>query len=206
MDENEVSTKKLIPRLGRRAGQSSIQEERSDDEQLESVTSASDVLNSASKRPLRAKSAKGPAPSAPPRPRKTGWGDEAKSIKRVNPASYDNGYSNNRSDSREDDIPVIPDLDEIIEDTRALDISNVPVARIHRATAAAYEELNTNLRESQLFSNLDGVDLSLLTEKLYPERLVHEPDEVWSWESLFTQVASEINSESQTKVDEKKHQ
>lgn len=50
---------------------------------------------------------------------------------------------------------------------------------------------------------LEGVDLSLLTEKLYPENLVQESDEVWTWESLFTQVASEINSELQTKSNEK---
>lgn len=49
---------------------------------------------------------------------------------------------------------------------------------------------------------LDDVDLSLLTEKLYPEHLVQEPDTVWSWETLFTQVASEINSESQAKAEE----
>lgn len=69
--------------------------------------------------------------------------------------------------------------------------------------AAAYKELDTDLVKNQLYLTLDDVDLSLLTDKLYPEHLVKEPDEVWSWESLFTQVASEINSESQTKADER---
>jgi hypothetical protein len=43
----------------------------------------------------------------------------------------------------------------------------------------------------------------MLIEKLYPEHLVQEPDEVWTWDSLFTQVASEMNSEMQTKAKEK---
>ena len=70
-----------------------------------------------------------------------------------------------------------------------------------RTVAAAYKELDTDLVKNQLFNVLDGVDLSLLTEKLYPEHLVKETDEVWNWETLFTQVASEINSESQASVE-----
>lgn len=70
------------------------------------------------------------------------------------------------------------------------------------AAAAAYQELGTDLMKNKLFLTLEGVDLRLLIEKLYPEHLVKEPDQVWSWESLFTQVASEINSETQSKVDD----
>ncbi|XP_001604702.1 intraflagellar transport protein 43 homolog isoform X1 [Nasonia vitripennis] len=190
----DVTSKKLIPRLGRRAGHGSIHEEKNEDDLLDSPESLSSGKSST----------KGPAPVAPPRARKTGWGDDLKSAKQrgVSAAIDQDRFSNNNRNSKEDDIPVIPDLDEIIEDTGALDISNAPSVGLNRA-AAAYKELDTDLVKNQLLLTLDDVDLSLLTEKLYPEHLVKEPDEVWSWESLFTQVASEINSESQTKADEK---
>ncbi|XP_058792118.1 intraflagellar transport protein 43 homolog [Phymastichus coffea] len=191
----DVTGKKLIPRLGRRANQSSVQEEKSDDDLLDSP----DSLSSGK---LLAKT-QGPPP-VPPRARKTGWGDDPKSAKhRSNTASIDHErFLSNNKNTKEDDIPVIPDLDEIIEDTDALDISHIPKIGVNRA-AAAYKELGSDLDKNKLSSMLDGVDLSLLTEQLYAENLVQEPDEVWTWESLFTQVASEINSEWQTKANEK---
>ncbi|XP_011501123.1 PREDICTED: nodal homolog [Ceratosolen solmsi marchali] len=184
----------LIPRLGRRTGNGSTQEEKDDNDLLDSPESLS------SGKSLTKKS----APVAPPRTRKTGWGEDLKSAKQkglfsaVDQERFVIGSKN----SKEDDIPVIPDLDDIIEDTSAIDISSTPAVGASRA-AAAYKELNTDLLKNKLFSKYDDVDLSILTEKLYPEHLVQEPDEVWTWDSLFAQVASEINSESQSKVKEK---
>jgi len=65
----------------------------------------------------------------------------------------------------------------------------------------AYEELDTDLVKNAAFTSLDGVSLSLLAEKLYNENLVKEPDEVWNWNLLFTQISSEINSETQKKIE-----
>lgn len=50
-------------------------------------------------------------------------------------------------------------------------------------------------------TSLDGVSLSLLADKLYNESLVKEPDEVWNWNLLFTQISSEINSEMQKTIE-----
>lgn len=61
----------LIPRLGRRANQSNVQEEKFDDD-LDSPESLSSGKSSAK--------AYGPPP-VPPRARKTGWGDDLKSAK-----------------------------------------------------------------------------------------------------------------------------
>jgi intraflagellar transport protein 43 len=51
------------------------------------------------------------------------------------------------------------------------------------------------------FTSLDGVSLSLLADKLYNENLVKEPDDVWNWNLLFTQISSEINSETQKEIE-----
>lgn len=71
--------------------------------------------------------------------------------------------------------------------------------RIDVNRVTAYKELDTDLVKNDAFTSLDGINLSILAEKLYNETLVREPDEIWNWNLLFTQVASEINSEAQEK-------
>lgn len=68
--------------------------------------------------------------------------------------------------------------------------------RVNVNRVAAYKELDTDLVKNAAFMSLNGVNLSLLAEKLYNENLTKEPDEVWNWNLLFTQVASEVNSET----------
>ncbi|KMQ94321.1 intraflagellar transport protein 43-like protein [Lasius niger] len=186
----EVTSKKLIPRLGRRAGQSNLQEEnKSDDDPLESPIS----LSSGKSMPMQ-------RPVVPPRSRKTGWGDELKSGKSKMTSNIieQERFRAVEKEEQQDDIPVIPDLDEIQEDNISSEIASAPTINANRVTA--YEELDTDLVKNAAFTSLDGVSLSLLAEKLYNENLVREPDEVWNWNLLFTQISSEINSETQKKV------
>ncbi|XP_033204199.1 intraflagellar transport 43 isoform X2 [Bombus vancouverensis nearcticus] len=180
----EITSKKLLPRLGRRSTHNIVQEDsKLDDDLLESPVSSSSV-----------KSAQPPV--APPRTRKTGWGDELKSGK-IRGSSSIIEQERSRGTEKDDvidDIPVIPDLDEIQEDNTLSDLVNTPTVNVNRV--AAYKELDTDLVKNAAFMSLNGVNLSLLAEKLYNENLTKEPDEVWNWNLLFTQVASEVNSET----------
>ncbi|XP_078037344.1 intraflagellar transport 43 isoform X1 [Augochlora pura] len=187
----EITSKKLLPRLGRRSTQQNITQEdsKSDDDLLESPIS---ITAGRSTQP----------PVAPPRTRKTGWGDELKSGRvRGTSSIIEQLFIRERSRGLEkdpaDDIPIIPDLDEIQEDSALSDV-NTPTVNVNRVTA--YKELDTDLVKNAAFTSLNGVNLSLLAEKLYNENLTKEPDEVWNWNLLFTQVASEINSEAQKKI------
>lgn len=74
------------------------------------------------------------------------------------------------------------------------------IYRVNVNRVAAYKELDTDLVKNAAFTSLNGVNLSLLAEKLYNENLTKELDEVWNWNLLFTQVASEVNSETQKKL------
>ncbi|XP_061930250.1 intraflagellar transport protein 43 homolog isoform X1 [Apis cerana] len=190
----EITSKKLLPRLGRRSAQNIASEDsKLDDDPLESPVSSSFV-----------KSAQPPV--APPRTRKTGWGDELKSGKIRGASIIEQLFLRERSRGIEKDemidelfvdIPVIPDLDEIQEDNAFSDI-NTSTVNVNRV--AAYKELDTDLVKNAAFTSLNGVNLSLLAEKLYNENLTKELDEVWNWNLLFTQVASEVNSEAQKKL------
>ncbi|XP_076374346.1 intraflagellar transport 43 isoform X1 [Megalopta genalis] len=187
----EITSKKLLPRLGRRSTQQNVTQEdsKSDDDLLESPIS---ITAGRSTQP----------PVAPPRTRKTGWGDELKSGRARGASNIiEQLFIRERSRGLEkdpaDDIPIIPDLDEIQEDSALSDV-NTPTVNVNRVTA--YKELDTDLVKNAAFISLNGVNLSLLAEKLYNENLTKEPDEVWNWNLLFTQVASEINSETQKKI------
>lgn len=57
------------------------------------------------------------------------------------------------------------------------------------------KELNSDLLAQNAFSAIEGVDLSILTKCLQPQDSLDEPDEVWDWEKLFTDVIAEINSD-----------
>ncbi|XP_011699100.1 PREDICTED: intraflagellar transport protein 43 homolog A [Wasmannia auropunctata] len=186
----EITSKKLLPRLGRRAGQNILLEEsKSDDDPLESPVSLSSAKSASMQRPI-----------APPRSRKTGWGDELKSAKSRTTSNIieQERFRVIEKEEQEDDIPVIPDLDEIQEDNISSDIASAPAVNANRVTA--YEELDTDLVKNAAYTSLDGISLSLLADKLYNENLVKEPDEVWNWNLLFTQISSEINSETQKKI------
>ncbi|XP_054002922.1 intraflagellar transport protein 43 homolog isoform X4 [Hylaeus anthracinus] len=183
----EITSKKLLPRLGRRSMQNVAQEDsKSDDDLLESPISISS-----------GKSAQPPV--VPPRTRKTGWGDELKSGRSRGTSNFieQERFRGTEKDEPVDDIPVIPDLDEIQEDSALSDI-NTTTVNVNRV--AAYKELDTDLVKNSAFTSLNGINLSLLAEKLYTENLTKEPDEVWNWNLLFTQVSSEINSETQKKI------
>ncbi|KAH0945879.1 hypothetical protein HN011_001568 [Eciton burchellii] len=186
----EVTSKKLIPRLGRRAGQNLQEDNKSDDDTLESPISLSSGKSTYTQRPI-----------VPPRSRKTGWSDELKSgkSKMAQNVIEQERFRAIEKEEQEDDIPIIPDLDEIQEDNISSDIANAPSINANRVTA--YEELDTDLVKNAAFTSLDGVSLSLLADKLYNENLVKEPDDVWNWNLLFTHISSEINSETQKEIE-----
>ncbi|XP_053593430.1 intraflagellar transport protein 43 homolog B isoform X1 [Microplitis demolitor] len=191
-NDHETNSKKnylqqFIPRLGRRAGQNLAQEESKFDDDIDSP-----VLAIPSATSIRT------APVAPPRTRKTGWGDELKTNNKK-PVNIVEQEKLQEDKNEIDDIPVIPDIEEIQEENNS-HVSNAPSTGINRV--AAYKELDTDLLKNASFAFLDNVNLSILTEKLYSEKLIKETDDVWNWDYLFAQVSSELNNEEQKIIKE----
>ncbi|XP_072350742.1 intraflagellar transport protein 43 homolog [Scyliorhinus torazame] len=61
-----------------------------------------------------------------------------------------------------------------------------------------YRDLDNDLMKYGAFQTLDGdIDLKLLTRVLSAEQEVREEDECWSWDHLFTEVSSELLTESE---------
>ncbi|KAL5291657.1 IFT43 family protein [Megaselia abdita] len=93
-----------------------------------------------------------------------------------------------------DDIPVIPDLDEIKDEILFNEISEPPSVNINRSIAL--KELNSDLLSNSAFTSIEA-DFSILTSCIQHSSL-DEPDELWEWDSLFTQVTADIHSDKNT--------
>ncbi|KAJ6661256.1 hypothetical protein lerEdw1_015393 [Lerista edwardsae] len=93
-----------------------------------------------------------------------------------------------------EDIPVIPDLEEVQEEDFAMQVAAPPSVQVNRVLT--YRDLDNDLMKYAAFQTLDGeIDLKLLSKVLAPEQEVREDDVSWDWDHLYTEVASELLSE-----------
>lgn len=152
------------------------------------------------------KTSSGP-PARPPR-RQMGWGDDAPKSKGGDDNSGDQlesfdtaggGFqqraeSPTRRNDSDDDIPVIPDLDEVQEEDMVTQVAAPPTVQVNRVQT--YRELDNDLlKHSQIVTLDNEIDLKLLTKVLSPEEDVIEEDKTWDWNLLFTEVASDLQSD-----------
>ncbi|XP_057303278.1 intraflagellar transport protein 43 homolog isoform X1 [Hydractinia symbiolongicarpus] len=146
-----------------------------------------------------------------PRParRQGGWAEDASKKKGEFDEDDDDGKggrSDNDDDERlkhdatvlldndVDDIPVIPDLEEVQDDDMALQVAAPPSVQVTRV--ATYKELDHDFEKHAGLLTLDGdIDLKLLGSVLSPEAEVIEDDKVWDWDRIFTEVASDLRTE-----------
>ncbi|CAH1263255.1 IFT43 [Branchiostoma lanceolatum] len=99
-----------------------------------------------------------------------------------------------RRDDSDEDIPVIPDLDDVQEEDMATQIAAPPSLQVNKI--ATYRELDTDLFKQAAFLILDDeIDLKPLAKCLSAETDVLEEDKPWDWDRLFTEVTSELQVE-----------
>ncbi|KAF6215272.1 hypothetical protein GE061_010024 [Apolygus lucorum] len=95
---------------------------------------------------------------------------------------------NREREDSEDDIPLIPGIDELQED-------NFAAAPDLPSTKLSFIQLNSNLKKYAAFSVVDNINLGLLSKHLFKESDLKENDTKWSWDLLFTEVSSNLRSE-----------
>ncbi|XP_008056336.1 intraflagellar transport protein 43 homolog [Carlito syrichta] len=167
--------------MGRRAQQESGQAENHFSGQNSSLTLARET-----------------SPPKPPR-RHGGWADDFTKTSKLR-----KNVSEDREDERlrqqsldgynaEDDIPVIPDLEELQEEDFAQQVAVPPSVQINRVMT--YRDLNNDLLKYSAFQTLNDIDLKILTQVLAPEQEVREEFVAWDWDRLYTEVSSELASE-----------
>ncbi|XP_045480334.1 intraflagellar transport protein 43 homolog isoform X1 [Harmonia axyridis] len=129
--------------------------------------------------------------------RKGGWADEGtKSAKTSRSTTFfeQKRFQDEKQDS-DDDIPVIPDIDDLPYDSPNLQDVNIPNVSVKKAT---YKEIDKDNKLENLkigdanFGNIGDIDLTLLTNKLYPEFEVKNIDEEWTLNSLALDLARNL--------------
>ena len=114
----------------------------------------------------------------------TGWGVRSQ---------HSQEKQEEQEEEEEEDLPIIPDLEEVEKEDFAQRVADAPNVAVNRV--ATYKELDSDLFKHAAFATLEEVDLRLLTRHLVPESSVKEPDETWSWETLFAEVSSHMQSD-----------
>ncbi|XP_071833054.1 intraflagellar transport protein 43 homolog A-like isoform X2 [Apostichopus japonicus] len=186
-EEMEFTSKKRDAKKGRRAR---AIPEHSDSQPNGELPKEND--GSASNPAEQIPQEQGEAPPRPPR-RQMGWANDApQSNKKGERLRPDSGKKSAESD--DEDIPVIPDLDEVQEEDMAMQVAAPPVVQVNRV--ATFRELDNDLlKHSQLLTLDNEIDLKLLTKCLSAESEVKEEDKPWIWEHLFTEISSELQTE-----------
>ncbi|XP_071080020.1 intraflagellar transport protein 43 homolog B-like isoform X1 [Haliotis cracherodii] len=139
-------------------------------------------------RPSKAVSGWGEEAPRKSRSRQLGEGFEPFEDERLRPRSPDQ-----ESDS-DQDIPVIPELEDQQEEDMSTKVAVAPNVSVNRV--ATYRELDNDLLRQAAFLTLDNeIDLKLLTKAISPEQDLIEEDRPWDWDRLFTEVTSEMISD-----------
>lgn len=94
--------------------------------------------------------------------------------------------------STADDIPELPDLDDLLDDT-AMD-KPIETQAVAANRVETYKELNLELLKYSEFASSENIDLSKLMQCLLDERVLGDLDEPLTKEQLFVEVGSFIKS------------
>ncbi|CAG5116573.1 unnamed protein product, partial [Candidula unifasciata] len=183
---------------GRRAtGAPSVTASTLDEEELASELPSK--KNTSARRPNKAVSGwSEEAPVRKPRTRQLGEGFETLEEDRLKQKSPD---KDNTDD--DDDIPVIPELEDQQEDDLSTKVASAPNVVVNRV--ATYRELDNDFLKQAAFLTMDNeIDLKLLTKVLSPPEDIIEDDKPWDWDRLFTEVSSDLRTELEKTDDEEK--
>lgn len=141
----------------------------------------------------------GEAPPPKPPRRQGGWADDSIKVSKLG-KKFSEEMEDRRlrqhslTGSDEEDIPVIPDLEDVQEEDFVLQVASPPSIQVNRVMT--YRDLDNDLMKYSAFQTLDGeIDLKLLTKVLAPEHEVREDDVGWDWDHLYTEVSSELLTE-----------
>mmetsp|Transcript_28 Transcript_28/g.53 ORF Transcript_28/g.53 Transcript_28/m.53 type:complete len:237 (-) Transcript_28:460-1170(-) len=102
-----------------------------------------------------------------------------------------------RADDVIDETPIIPDLEEELEEDITRQVAAPPRVRNNRVQTI--KELDTEIKFSLPAAGESGIDLSILTQTLSPQDQVVEEDVEWKFDELLAEVSADIQAEEDRK-------
>lgn len=151
--------------------------------------------------PSGGSSSKGEAAGA--KPQKAG---RRRGVDSFKPAGEDDAAEaksvNKFDDGDGDDILVIPDLEEDLEDDLTTQVAAAP--RNINIKVQSMRELDHEIKHTLPTTMQNGLDLSMLTSSLSPQKSVLEDDETWEFDQLLQTVSQDMQVEVDALEEEKK--
>ena len=89
-------------------------------------------------------------------------------------------------DDEDEEIPVIPDIEELQDQDFIQQTAEAPNVEYNRIDNI--EELDKKVLKTLFLSSADNIDLSILADYCLPKDKVRENDVTWTWDSLITDV------------------
>ena len=118
--------------------------------------------------------------------------------------SFSEASKARRIDNDLDNIPIIPDLEEVMRGELHFSSSGSSQCRPRHVYGLAFKQLEkdaaTTLRITTCLPHGE-IDLKVLTSVLAPEKEIKELDVEWRWDGLFAQVSAEISSEKSDQIE-----
>ncbi|KAL5474806.1 hypothetical protein EMCRGX_G026818 [Ephydatia muelleri] len=122
-----------------------------------------------------------------------GWADDTTKSKKKKeiPAEEEDERLNAKTVIEEEGGPIIPDLEEVQEETLTAQVAAPPSVMVNRVDT--YKQLESDLhKHAGLFTLENEVDLKLLAKVLSPEADVIEEDKPWEWGKVFAELSTDI--------------
>jgi len=101
----------------------------------------------------------------------------------------------------DNDILIIPDLEEDLEEDLTTQVASAPKNTARRVQSM--RELDHDIKYTLPTNVQNGLDLSILTSCLSPQPLVQESDELWEFDSLLQFVSQELTADADAEEAEK---
>lgn len=99
-----------------------------------------------------------------------------------------------------DDIPELPDFDDVIDESALNDAKEAQAIAANRVET--YKELNSELLKYSEFASSENIDLSKLMHCLQDENVLADHDIPLTKEQLFSELASFIHSRKAQNAEE----
>ena len=89
----------------------------------------------------------------------------------------------------------IPSLEDLHEAGQPPEVVQAPYMAMN--SLLSYQEMERNIMRSSAFTSFEGLDFSLLFERLLPEKDVVMEDENWTWDKLIASVSANLPAPKQ---------
>ncbi len=127
------------------------------------------------------------------------WGDDTiENIQQLQNLDQLAKANKQKFDDSDDVMPLIPDIDEVRDQELIQQTAKAPTLQVNQLIS--FQELDKNALKNSVFTSLDGIDLTPLTNFCLTESQVKEEDITWNWDNLMSDITSKLMKDNNSNI------